>query len=83
MPTYDYECTPCNIRFETRHSINACTPNCPRCGGTLAKLILSAPATHGYMAHGRHQAMRSLQPKPGQEKHQHGPGCGCGHQAKS
>ena len=78
MPTYDYECTQCDIRFEARHPINASSPHCPTCGGAAQKLILSPPATHGYMAHGRDLAMRSLQPKPGREKHQHGPGCGCG-----
>jgi putative FmdB family regulatory protein len=79
MPTYDYQCMPCNLRLEARHSISTQAPNCPQCEGTLARLILSAPAAHGSMAQGREQAMRSLQPKPGPGKHQHGPGCGCGH----
>lgn len=80
MPTYDYLCPQCKLQFEARHAINASSPGCPACGGTTKKVILSAPATHGNMARGRDLAMRSLQPKPGQEKHSHGPGCGCGHQ---
>jgi len=47
MPTYDYECMPCNLRLEARHSINTQAPNCPQCDGTLTRLILSAPAAHG------------------------------------
>lgn len=79
MPTYDYECTQCRIRLEISHSIKANSPYCPSCGGALAKLILTAPAMHGYMAYGREQAMRSLEPKAGTVKtHRHGPGCGCG-----
>ncbi|MHB0991883.1 MAG: FmdB family zinc ribbon protein [Burkholderiales bacterium] len=78
MPIYDYECTQCRIRLEIRHSISADSPYCPACGGVLVKLILTAPAMHGYMAHGREQAMRSLETKAGQVKHRHGPGCGCG-----
>ncbi|MBI3522915.1 MAG: zinc ribbon domain-containing protein [Betaproteobacteria bacterium] len=79
MPTYDYLCTQCKQRFEAHHAINTLDPDCPLCGGVTEKVILSAPAMHGNMARGRDLAMRSLQPKPGQEKHIHGPGCGCGH----
>jgi putative FmdB family regulatory protein len=78
MPTYDYLCTRCKLQFEARHAINASSPDCPVCGGAAQKVILSAPSMHGHMARGRDLAMRSLQPKPGQEKHVHGPGCGCG-----
>ena len=78
MPTYDYLCTQCKLQFEARHPINASTPDCPVCGGATEKVILSAPATHGNMAHGRELAMRSLLPKSRQEKHVHGLGCGCG-----
>lgn len=79
MPTYDYQCAKCKLQFEARHAINASSPVCPACGGATKKVILSAPAAHGSMARGRELAMCSLQPKPGQEKHTHGPGCGCGH----
>ena len=77
MPTYDYQCTQCNQQFEARHPINALNPNCSACGGATEKVILFAPATHGTMARGRDLAIRSLQPKPGQQKHIHGAGCGC------
>ena len=80
MPTYDYLCTQCKLQFEAHHAINASSPYCSVCGGSTEKMILSAPAMHGTMARGRDQAMRSLEPKSGQKKHVHGPGCGCGHQ---
>ncbi len=83
MPTYDYCCTQCKLKFESRHAMNADSPCCPLCGGAAVKLILSAPAMHGAMARGRDLAMRSLEPKPGQKKHVHGPGCGCGQQQHS
>lgn len=83
MPTYDYLCTQCKLQFEARHSINASNPDCSACGGAAEKVILSAPAMHGKMARGRDLAMRSLQPKPGQEKHIHGAGCGCGRRQHS
>ena len=43
MPTYEYECAPCLVIYETRHGIND-TPveRCPRCGGTVSRLV-SAP----------------------------------------
>ena len=77
MPIYDYQCTQCKQQFEACHAINASSPDCPVCGGEAEKVILSAPAMHGNMARGRDLAMRSLQPKPGQQKHIHGAGCGC------
>lgn len=79
MPTYDYQCTQCKKQFEVRHAINASSPYCSICGGPTKKLFLSAPAMHGTMARGRDMAMRSLEPKPSQGKHIHGPSCGCGH----
>lgn len=78
MPTYDYICTECKLQFKASHSINAERPECSVCGGPTEQLILSAPAIHGSMARGRDEAMRSLQPKAGQNNHTHGPGCGCG-----
>lgn len=83
MPTYDYLCNQCKLHFEAVHAINAPSPDCPTCGGATEKVILSAPAMHGYMARGRDLAMRSLQPKPGLEPHVHGPGCGCGRRQNS
>lgn len=77
MPTYDYLCTQCKLQFEARHPINASNLDCPVCGGATKKVILSAPATHGKMAHGRELAMRSLLPKSRQGIHVHGPGCSC------
>ncbi len=75
MPTYDYLCTQCKLQFEA-HAINASSPYCSVCGGATEKVILSAPAMRGTMARGRDMAMRSLESKPDQEKHVHGPGCG-------
>jgi putative FmdB family regulatory protein len=40
MPTYEYECTPCLIIYETRHSINdPPPPECPSCHGPLKKVV--------------------------------------------
>ncbi len=78
MPTYDYLCTQCKLQFEARHPINAGNPDCAICGGRSEKVMLSAPAAHGDSARGRELAMRSLLPKPNQENHVHGAGCGCG-----
>lgn len=77
MPTYDYLCTDCKLQFEARHPINMPSPNCLKCGCKTEKIILFAPAAHGNMARGRDLAMLSLQPKPIQVKHIHGPECGC------
>jgi putative FmdB family regulatory protein len=77
MPTYDYQCLQCKQQFEARHPIKADNPGCLACGGATEKVILSAPATHGKMAHGRELAMRSLLPKSRQGKHLHDPGCSC------
>ena len=60
MPTYDYRCTRCDSNFQIVHSINAAVPDCPRCAGSMRRLILSAPALHGGMARGREQAVGSL-----------------------
>ena len=43
MPTYEYECAPCRVIYETRHGINdAPVERCARCGGTVSRLV-SAP----------------------------------------
>ena len=43
MPTYEYECAPCRVVFETQHGMND-TPlgACPRCEGPV-KRLMSAP----------------------------------------
>ncbi len=43
MPTYEYKCTSCDNRYETRESFDAPSRQpCPDCGG-IAKRILFAP----------------------------------------
>lgn len=43
MPTYEYACDPCQVIYQTRHSINGPQPaGCPKCRGALRKVI-SAP----------------------------------------
>jgi putative FmdB family regulatory protein len=77
MPSYDYQCRRCDTRFEARHPISAPRPPCPDCGGQTERVILYAPAVHGYMARGREQAVRTLEPPaPGSG---HGPRCPCCH----
>ncbi len=44
MPLYEYRCTKCGERTEVlQHLSDAPLAECPRCGGTLEKVI-SAPA---------------------------------------
>jgi len=43
MPTYEYECAPCRVIYETRHGLNDRAPaSCPRCGAPITRLM-SAP----------------------------------------
>jgi putative FmdB family regulatory protein len=43
MPTYEYECTPCRVVFETQHGMkDPPLEVCPRCRGPVSRLI-SAP----------------------------------------
>lgn len=43
MPTYEYECVPCRVVYETRHGVGDSPPvGCPRCGAPISRL-LSAP----------------------------------------
>jgi len=43
MPVYEYECAPCRVIYEVRQRLSDPPPTaCPRCAGTLARLI-SAP----------------------------------------
>jgi putative FmdB family regulatory protein len=40
MPTYDYECTSCGLRFERRQAITeAPVTQCPQCRGAVRRLI--------------------------------------------
>ena len=60
MPTYDYLCTECRTQFEANHAIADTPPPCAACGGKARRVILSAPAVHGFQARGRDSAARSL-----------------------
>jgi len=43
MPTYEYECTPCRVIYQTRHGVNdPPVQSCPKCGADVKRLI-SAP----------------------------------------
>ena len=43
MPTYEYKCTSCENRYETKEGFDAPSrQNCPRCG-SVAKRVLFAP----------------------------------------
>jgi putative FmdB family regulatory protein len=40
MPTYEYECTACNVRFEQEQSMaDAPLKRCPWCGGEVRRLV--------------------------------------------
>ena len=40
MPTYDYKCLACDVRFEKFQSITApAIEECPECGGKVKRLI--------------------------------------------
>jgi putative FmdB family regulatory protein len=77
MPTYDYRCSSCGTLFQARHTMDAARPKCPSCGGLPVRLILSAPAVHGYMARGREAAVRTFEKQ--ETGAGHGPGCPCCH----
>ncbi|PLX37269.1 MAG: zinc ribbon domain-containing protein [Hyphomicrobiales bacterium] len=47
MPTYDYECADCGTRHKIQHAMSAPAPECPSCSGTLAKILITAPAVSG------------------------------------
>jgi putative FmdB family regulatory protein len=43
MPTYEYECVPCRVIYETRHAVtDAPLETCPRCHARVGRRI-SAP----------------------------------------
>lgn len=40
MPTYEYECTACSMRFEQEQSMTeAPLKSCPECGGTVRRVV--------------------------------------------
>lgn len=40
MPTYEYECTACSMRFEREQSMtDAPLAICPECGGAVRRLV--------------------------------------------
>lgn len=40
MPTYEYECDACGLRFERRqHMTDAPVEACPECGGEVRRLV--------------------------------------------
>ncbi len=44
MPIYDYECNQCHFRFEKRQKFDeAPLAACPRCQGSLRRIIHSTP----------------------------------------
>lgn len=45
MPTYEYECTACGLRFERSQKIgDPPVAECPRCRGSVRRLISSGTA---------------------------------------
>jgi putative FmdB family regulatory protein len=44
MPTYEYQCEPCRIVYETMHGMNdPPIERCPKCDGSVLRLM-SAPS---------------------------------------
>lgn len=44
MPTYDYQCSQCNVVYELRQGFDAETTHpCEKCGKGTAKRVLHAP----------------------------------------
>jgi putative FmdB family regulatory protein len=40
MPTYEYECNSCRVRFERQQSMKeASLKTCPECGGNVQRLV--------------------------------------------
>jgi putative FmdB family regulatory protein len=40
MPTYEYECGQCNLRFEQQQSIkDEALEKCPACGGNVRRIV--------------------------------------------
>lgn len=61
MPIYDYQCSACGHEFEELVRLNE-TPNCPSCGASAPKRLMSVPAAPGrskaVVASARQQAAR-------------------------
>ena len=60
MPTYDYQCRNCEMRFEVHHPMDAALPRCPACAGEAERIVMSAPVVQGLMARGRERAVSAL-----------------------
>ncbi|MCD6358923.1 MAG: zinc ribbon domain-containing protein [Dehalococcoidia bacterium] len=44
MPTYEYECPRCSLRFELRQGFNADTfASCPQCGDEVSRVFSVVP----------------------------------------
>ena len=44
MPTYEYQCTACSNRYETREGFDAPSRQpCPKCGGQAKRLLFAPP----------------------------------------
>jgi putative FmdB family regulatory protein len=39
MPTYEYQCTDCEHRFEIWQSVGEAAPQCPECGAEVRKIF--------------------------------------------
>ncbi len=56
MPTYEYECTSCSLRFEEQQSIkDAPLEQCPECGGNVRRLVSGGS---GFVMKGQHSSRR-------------------------
>ncbi|MCX8999883.1 zinc ribbon domain-containing protein [Rhizobiaceae bacterium BDR2-2] len=82
MPYYDYRCDTCGDFTELRPMSQCAEPgDCPHCGASAARVILSAPA-FALMEAGRRQAFAineraAHEPKSTRKDGLHPPGCGC------
>ncbi len=45
MPTYEYQCTACDHRFDIWQQVGEAAPECPNCGGTVKK-VFHPPRVH-------------------------------------
>ena len=44
MPTYEYQCSACSNRYETREGFDAPSRQpCPKCGGQAKRLLFAPP----------------------------------------
>ncbi|MEX2273960.1 MAG: zinc ribbon domain-containing protein [Actinomycetota bacterium] len=67
MPTYEYECSSCDRRFELRRSMHdGDEPACPSCGASTVRRVFSVFMTS------------SGGPAPAATTGGSGGGCGCG-----